>query len=94
MADTYNVFSKSLFYNPEMAEQYRSSRMKYVTYFTNIIRHIDIYLQEDQLTHTRYGFPVVTVPTYLTNQYKLEKNDIHHFGNAVHAETKEAQCEM
>ena len=94
MADAYNVFSRSLFFKLEMAEQYISSRMKYVTYFTNIIRHIDVYLQEDQLTHTRLGFPLVSVPTYLLNQYELEQNDVHHIENAVHTETREAECEM
>ena len=77
-----------------MAEQYRSSHTKYVTYFTNINRHIDVYLQEDQLTHTRYGFPLVPFPTYVPNQYKLEQTDVHHIENAVHEETKKAECEM
>ena len=68
--------------------------MKYVAYFTNIIRHIDVYIQEDQLTCTRLGFPLVPVPTYLPNQYELEQNGIQHIKNAVHAETREAECEM
>ena len=61
---------------------------------TNVIRHIDVYSQEDQLTHTRFGFPLIPVPTYLPNQYKLEQNDICHIENAVHAETREAEHKM
>ena len=94
MADAYHVFSRSLFFNPEMTEQYKFNRSKYVTYFTNIVRHIDVYLQEDQLTHTKLGFPLVTVPTYLPNNYELEQNDLCCMENAVYAETKEAECEM
>ena len=94
MANAYNVFSGSLLFNPEMAQQYKANRAKYVTYFTNIVRHIDCNLQEDQLTCTRLGFPLVSVPTYLPNQYELEQNDMHCIDKAVHAETREAEHDM
>ena len=75
MADAYQILSRSIFFNLEMAEEYKSHRNKYITYFTNIVRHVDVYLQEDQLTHTRLGFSLVTVPTYLPNNYEFEQND-------------------
>ena len=61
MTNAYNVFSRSLFFNPEMTEQYKANITKYVTYFIKTVRHVDFYLQEDQLTHTRLGFSLVTV---------------------------------
>ena len=92
--DAYNVFSRSLFFHPEMIEQYKANRTKYVTHFTNIVRHIDVYLQEDQLMHTRLAFPPVSVPIYLPNNYEFEQNDICHIENAVYGETREAEHEM
>ena len=94
MADAYNVFYRYLFFNLEMEEQYRSSCMKCITYFTNIIRHIDVYLQDNQLTNTRYGFPLVPVPTYVPNQYELEQKDACHIENAVHEETREHEMQV
>ena len=94
MADTYNVFSRSLFFHLEMIEQCKANRTKYITYFTNIMRHIDVYFQEDQLMHTSLGFPLVPVPIYLPNNYELEQNDVQWIENAVYAETREAECEM
>ena len=94
MADAYQIFSRLLFFNPEMAEQYKANRSKYITYFTNTVRHVDVYLQEDQLTHTRLGFPLVTVPMYLPNNYELEQKDVQCIENAVYSQTKEAECKM
>ena len=94
MADAYNVFSRSLFFHPEMIDQYKTNRTKYVTYFTNIVRHMDVYFQEDQLTHTKLGFPLVPVPTYLPSNYELEQNDVCCIENAVHMETREVEHEM
>ena len=37
MADTFYIFSRSIFFNPEMAEQYNHSRDKYINYFTQIV---------------------------------------------------------
>ena len=94
MADAYHVFCRSVFFNPEMANQYQVSMMKYVSYFTNIVRKIDVYLQEDQLMHTRLGFPLVPVPIYLLSNYKLEENDVSCIENVVYTEAREAEHEM
>ena len=37
MADTFYIFSRSIFFNPEMAEQYNHSHDKYINYFTQIV---------------------------------------------------------
>ena len=49
MAEAYNVFSGCIYFNPEMSDKYQSNIDRYIGYYTNIIRHIDIFLQEDQL---------------------------------------------
>ena len=56
MAELFYIFSRSIFFNPEMADQYTLSRDKYFNYFTQIVWNIDIFLQEDQLMHTKAGF--------------------------------------
>ena len=56
MAEAFYIFSRSIFFNPEMAEQYNLSCDKYINYFTQIVQNIDIFLQEDQLMHTKAGF--------------------------------------
>ena len=37
MADTFYIFSRSIYFNPEMAEQYNHSHDKYMNYFTQIV---------------------------------------------------------
>ena len=37
MVDAFHVFSRSLFFNPELTDQYVTSRMKYVKFFSNIV---------------------------------------------------------
>ena len=44
MADAFYIFSRSIFFNPEMAEQYNNSFDKYINYFTQIVQNIDIFL--------------------------------------------------
>ena len=34
MSDAFQIFSRSIFFNPEMTEQYNNSRTKYINYFT------------------------------------------------------------
>ena len=75
MADTLYIFSRSIFFNPEMAEQYNHSCDKYINYFTQIVWNIDIFLQEDQLMHTKAGFSQVPVPGYLPSSHDLEQTD-------------------
>ena len=43
----YFFFSRSIFFNPEMAEQYNLSCDKYINYFSQIVQNIDIFLQEN-----------------------------------------------
>ena len=94
MVDAYHVFCRSVFFNPEMANQYQVSMTKYVSYFTNIVRNIDVYLQEDQLMCTRLRFPLVPVPMYLPSNYELEQNDVRCIENTVYTEAREAEHEM
>ena len=72
MADAYNVFSRCLYFNPEMSDKYQSNIEQYTKYYSEIICHIDIFLQEDQLMHTKLGFPLIPVPSYLPNIHELE----------------------
>ena len=37
MADTFYIYSRSIFFNPEMAEQYNHSCDKYINYFMQIV---------------------------------------------------------
>ena len=75
MAEAFYIFSRSIFFNPEMAEQYNLSRDKYINYFSQIVWNIDIFLQEDQLMHTKAGFSLVPVPGYLPNSNDLDQKN-------------------
>ena len=75
MAKSFYIFSRSIFFNPEMAEQYNLSRDKYFNYFSQIVRNINIFLQEDQLMCTKAGFSLVPVPGYLPNNNDLEQRN-------------------
>ena len=75
MADTFYIFSRSIFFNLEMAEQYNLSHDKYINYFMQIVQNIDILLQEDQLMHTKAVFSLVPVPGYLPNSNDLEQTN-------------------
>ena len=72
MADAYNVFSKCLYFNLEMSDKYKSNIDQYTKYYSEIIHHIDIFLQEDQLMHTKLGFPLIPVPSYFPHMHELE----------------------
>ena len=74
-AEAFYIFSRSIFFNPEMAEQYNLSRDKYINYFSQIVHNIDIFLQEDQLMHTKAVFSLVPVPGYLPNSNDLEQRN-------------------
>ena len=43
MAEPYNVFSRCIYFNPEMSEKYQSNIDRYIGYYTNII-YIYIYI--------------------------------------------------
>ena len=75
MAESFYIFSRSIFFNPEMADQYTLSRDKYFNYFTQIVQNIDIFLQEDQLMCTKAAFSLVPVPGYLPNSNDLEQRN-------------------
>ena len=47
MAKSYNIFFRCIYFNPEMTEKYQNNTDRYTKYYTDIIRQIDIYLQED-----------------------------------------------
>ena len=75
MADAFYIFSRSIFFNPDMVEQYNHNCDKYINYFTQIVQIKDIFLQEDQLMCTKAGFSQVPVPGYLPSSYDLEQTD-------------------
>ena len=95
MADAFYIFSRSIFFNPEMAEQYKSqSRDKYINYFIQIVWNIDIFLQEDQLMHTKTGFSQVPVPGYLPSSYDLEQTDADQIIQMANEEVASTDKEM
>ena len=75
MDDAFYIFSRSIFFNLEMVEQYNHSHDKYINYFMQIVWNIDIFLQEDQLMHTKAGFSQVPVPGYLPSSHDLEQTN-------------------
>ena len=75
MAESFYIFSRSIFFNLEMADQYTLSRDKYFHYFQQIVQNIDIFLQEDQLKCTKASFSLVPVPGYLPNSNDLEQRN-------------------
>ena len=94
MADAFYIFSRSIFFNPEMAEQYNHSRDKYINYFTQIVHNIDIFLQEDQLMCTKVGFSLVPVPGYLPNSNDLEQTNTDQIIQTVNEEVTSTNREM
>ena len=88
MAEAYNVFSRCIYFNPEMSEKYQSNINKYIRYYTNIIRQIDIFLQEDQLKCTKLGFPLVPAPSYLPNMYELGHSDVRKIDDIASTKVK------
>ena len=94
MADTFYIFSRSIFFNPQMAEQYNHSCDKYINYFTQIVQTIDIFLQEDQLTCTKAGFSQVPVPGYLPSSNELYQTDADQIIQTVNEEVTSTKKEM
>ena len=94
MAEAYNVFSRCIYFNPGMSEKYQSNIDRYIRYYTNIIRQIDIFLQEDQLMHTKLGFPLVPAPLYLPNMYKLGHSDVRKINDTASTEVRRVENEM
>ena len=94
MAEVYNVFSRCMYFNPEMSEKYQSNIDRYIRYYTNIIRQIDIFLQEDQLKSTKLGFPLVPAPSYLPNMYELGHSDVRKIDDIASTEVRRVENEM
>ena len=94
MAEAYNVFSRCIYFNPEMSEKYQSNIDRYIGYYTNIIRQVDIFLQEDQLMHTKLGFPLVPVPSYLPNMYELGHSSMRKIDDTASAKVRRVENEM
>ena len=94
MAKMYNVFSRCIYFNLEMLEKYQSNIDRYIRYYTNIIKQIDIFLQEDQLKCTKLGFPLVAAPSYLPNMYELGHSDVRKIDDIASTEVKRVENEM
>ena len=94
MADAYNVFSRCMYFNPEMSDKHQSNIVQYTRYYSQLIRYIDIFLQEDQLMHTKLGFPLVPVPSYLPNMHELECSDVRKIESTAFTEARRVESEM
>ena len=94
MAESYNIFSRCIYFNPEMTEKYQNNTDRYIKYYTNIVRQIDIYLQEDQLMCTKQGFSLVPAPLYLPNMYELGHSDVRQIDDRASTEIRRVEIEM
>ena len=80
-----------------MSEKYQhqySNINRYIRYYTNIIRQIDIFLQEDQLKHTKLGFLLAPAPSYLPNMYELGHSDVGKVDDTASTKVKRVENEM
>ena len=55
---------------------------------------MDIFLQEDQLKHTKLGFPLVPAPSYLPNMYELGHSDVRKIDDIAPTKVKRVENEM
>ena len=94
MAESYNIFSRCIYFNLEMTEKYQNNTNRYIKYYTNIIRQIDIFLQEDQLIHTKQGFLLVLVLSYLPNMYELGHSDVRQIDDRASTEVRRVENKM
>ena len=94
MAESHNICSRCIYFNPEMTEKYQNNTDRYTKFYTDIIRQIDIYLQEDQLKHTKQGLPLVPAPSYLPNMYELGHCDVRQIDNRASAEVRRVENKM
>ena len=94
MSDALKVFSRCMYFNPQMSDKYQSNIKWYTRYYSDLVRCIDIYLQEDQLMHTKLGFPLVSVLSYLTNMHELECRDVRNIEDTAFAEVRWVESEM
>ena len=94
MAESYNVFSRCIYFNLEMTEKYQNNMDRYIKYYTDIIRQIDIYLQEDQLMCTKQGLPLVPALSYLPNMYELGHSNVRQIDDRASTEIRRVKNEM
>ena len=94
MAEAFYILSRSIFFNPEMAEQYNLSQDKYINYFSQIVWNINIFLQEDQLMHAKAGFSLVPVPGYLPNSNDLDQKNADQISQTAWDEVNSITREM
>ena len=94
MADTFYIFSRNIFFNPEMVEQYNLSHDKYINYLMQIVHNIDLFLQENQLMHTKAGFSLVPVPGYLPSSNDLEQTNTDQIIQTANEEVISTKKEM
>ena len=94
MAQSYNIFSRCIYFNPEMTEKYQNNTDRYIKHYTNIIRQIDIFLQEDQLMHTKQGFLLVPAPSYFPNMYELGHSDVRLIDDRASTEVRRVMVIM
>ena len=94
MDEAYNIFSRCIYFNLEMSEKYQRNIDRYITYYTNVIRQIDIFLQEDQLMRMKLDFPLVPAPSYLPNMYELGHSDVRRINDTASMEVRRVENEM
>ena len=94
MAESYKIFSRCIYLNPEMTEKYQNNTDRYIKYYTNIVRQTDIYLQEDQLNCTKQGLPLVPAPSYLPNMYELGHSDVRQIDNRASTKVRRVENKM
>ena len=94
MADAYKVFSRCMYFNLEMSDKYQSNIEWYTRHYSDLIRCIDIYLQEDQLMHTKLGFPLVPVPACLPNMHELEYSNVRYIEDTAFTEVRRVESGM
>ena len=94
MDEVYNILSRCIYFNLEMSEKYQSNIDRYIMYYSNIIRQIDVFLQEDQLMHMKLGFPLVPAPSYLPNMYELGHSDVRKINDTASTEVRRVENEM
>ena len=51
-------------------------------------------MQEDQLKHTKLGFPLVPAPSYLPNMYELGHSDVRQIDSRASTEVRRVENEM
>ena len=94
MAESYNIFSRCIYFNPEMTEKYQNNTDRYIKYYTDIIRQIDIYLQEDQLMCTKQGLPLVPAPSYLPNMHELGHSNVRQIDDRASTKIRRVKNKM